>query len=76
MKAYVMINVRPGSISEVVDILRQLDGVKEANMTFGHHDVVSVIEAEDVNDIGRMIALKIQPIPGILDTLTYLVLES
>jgi len=76
MKAYVMINVQPGSIPEVVDNLRRIDGVKEANMTFGPYDVVSVIEAEDVNDIGRMIARRIQPIPGVHDTLTCLVLDS
>ena len=76
MKAYIMINVRLGSILEVVNNLREIDGVKEANMTFGTYDVVSAIEAEDVRDIGRMIATKIQPIPGILETLTCLVIES
>jgi len=76
MKAYVMINVRLGSILEVVNNLREITGVKQANMTFGTYDVISVIEAEDVHEIGRMIATKIQPIPGILDTLTCLVIES
>ncbi|MFN2128153.1 MAG: Lrp/AsnC family transcriptional regulator [Anaerolineales bacterium] len=76
MKAYVMIDVRPGSIPEVVDNLRRVEGVREANMTFGPYDVVSVIETEEVNAIGRMIAREIQPIPGILDTLTCLVLDS
>ena len=76
MKAYIMINVRLGSILEVVNNLREIDGVKEANMTFGTYDVVSAIEAEDVREIGRMIATKIQPIPGILETLTCLVIES
>ena len=76
MKAYVMIDVRPGSIPEVVDNLRRVEGVREANMTFGPYDVVSVIETEEVNAIGWMIAREIQPIPGILDTLTCLVLDS
>ena len=30
MKAYIMINVRLGSILEVVNNLREIDGVKEA----------------------------------------------
>lgn len=76
MKAYVMINVRPGSIPEVVYNLRQVEGVMEANMTFGTFDVISVIEANDVRDIGSMIAKEIQPIPGVTETLTCLVIES
>ena len=76
MKAYVMINVRLGSIFEVVNNLREIDGVMEANMTFGTYDVISAIEVEDIHKLGRMIATKIQPIPGIQDTLTCLVIES
>jgi DNA-binding Lrp family transcriptional regulator len=75
MKAYVMITVRSGAILEVVNNLRRIDGVMDANMTFGPHDVVAVIQAENVHRIGRLIAADIQPIPGIIDTLTCLVLE-
>ena len=75
MKAYVMITVRSGAILEVVNNLRRIDGVIDANMTFGPYDIVAVIQAETVHRIGRLIAADIQPIPGIVDTLTCLVLE-
>ncbi len=76
MKAYVMITVRSGAILEVVNNLRRIDGVMDANMTFGPYDVVAVIQAESVHRIGRLIAADIQPIPGVIETLTCLVLES
>ena len=70
MKAYVLINVRAGEVKDVVGQLRKLEMVLEAHMTFGPYDAVAVITADDMNDLGRMIASDIQPIPGILETLT------
>jgi DNA-binding Lrp family transcriptional regulator len=75
MKAYVLIHVRPGSVPEVVRNLRRLRGVVEANMTFGPYDVVAIVEATDVNHLGPLIATEIQPVPGVLDTMTCLVVE-
>jgi DNA-binding Lrp family transcriptional regulator len=76
MKAYVLMDLRTGSIPEVVRNLRRLDGVLEANMTFGPYDAVAVVEAKDVSHLGDLIARHIQPIPGVLDTITCLVVDS
>ena len=75
MKAYILINVRTGSIPEVVRNLRHLESVQEAHMTFGPYDVVVTIEANDIAHLGDQIATQIQPIPGILDTMTCLVAD-
>ena len=75
MKAYILINVRTGSIPEVVRNLRRLESVQEAHMTFGPYDVVVTIEANDIAHLGDQIATQIQPIPGILDTMTCLVAD-
>ncbi|MFM8321584.1 MAG: Lrp/AsnC ligand binding domain-containing protein [Chloroflexota bacterium] len=75
MKAYVLIHVRPGSVPEVVRNLRRIKGVIEANMTFGPYDVVAVIEVANFNALGPLIAAEVQPIPGVIDTLTCLVVE-
>lgn len=76
MKAFVLVNVRTGSILEVVRNLRNVNGVTQANMTFGPYDAVVTIEAQDINHLGRLIATKIHPIPGVLDTITCLVTEA
>lgn len=72
MKAYILIHIRTGEIRQVVRHLHQVEGVVEANMTFGPYDAVAVVEAEDVKSIGNIMASEIQPIPGVLDTLTCL----
>jgi DNA-binding Lrp family transcriptional regulator len=76
MRAYVLINVRPGEIREVVRQLARVEGVKEATMTFGPYDAVAVVEAADVGAIGRVMASGIQPIPGVTETLTCLAVEA
>jgi DNA-binding Lrp family transcriptional regulator len=76
MKAYVLIKVRTGSIPEVVRNMRRLDGILEANMTFGPYDAVAIIKADDVIHLGNLIARQIQPIPGVLETITCLVADA
>ena len=75
MKAYIFIHVLAGSVPEVVSNLRRLDGVTDAHMTFGPYDVVAVVQADDANKLGKLVARQVQPIPGVLDTITSLVVE-
>ncbi len=75
MKAYVLINTTTGRIRDVVRQLRRIEGVLEANMTFGPYDAVAVITADDTNHLGMIISTKIQPIPGVVETLTCLSVE-
>jgi DNA-binding Lrp family transcriptional regulator len=76
MKAYVLINVRPGGVRELVRDLHRVEGIIEANMTFGPYDVVAVLKATDINRLGDIIANDIQSIPGVLETLTCLAVEE
>ena len=75
MKAYILINIRTGDVREVVKNLRSVQGILEANMTFGPYDAVAVMEAPDVDTLGTQLATQIQPIPGILETMTCLAVE-
>jgi DNA-binding Lrp family transcriptional regulator len=74
MKAYVMIKIHAGDVREVVKSLRKVNGVVEAHMTFGPYDAVAVIEA-DIEKLGAITALEIQPIPGVEQTLTCLAVD-
>lgn len=76
MKAYMLITIHTGQIEQVVEHLRRVDGVIEANMAFGPYDVVAVVKAEDIKALGKIMAAHIQPIPGVLDTLTCLVVDD
>lgn len=76
MKAYVLINTRTGEVRDVVRQLMKVEGVVEANMTFGPYDALAIIAANDINHLGKILASSIQPIPGITQTLTLLAVEQ
>jgi len=75
MKAFVLINIRTGEIYDVVHQLQKISQVKEVNMTFGPYDAVAVVESKDIDDLGKILAGAIQPIPGVEETLTCLAVE-
>ena len=71
-KAFVLIETTVGRTSEVATALRQLKGVKSVDAVTGPYDVIAVIEAENLNDIGDIVTGKIHPIAGISRTVTCL----
>lgn len=75
MKAFILINARTGGITDVINNLKRIEGVREAYMTFGPYDIVSSIEGDNIHEIGHILANQIQPIPGIVETLTCLVVD-
>ena len=75
MKAYVLIQIRTGSIHEVVKNVSLLDGVVEVHMTFGPYDAIALVEAENVKQMGRIVNVDMQVIPGVLKTLTCLAID-
>jgi DNA-binding Lrp family transcriptional regulator len=75
MKAYVLIKIHAGEVKEVVRNLRKVEGITEAHMTFGPYDAVAVVETPDVAKLGDITASKIQPIPGVDQTLTCLAVD-
>jgi len=76
MKAFILIEIRTGEIPEVVRQLQRLESVTEAYVTFGPYDAVAVVSADDVSHLGRIMSSVIQPIPGVLDTLTCIAVDE
>lgn len=72
MKAYVLINVKMGQIREVVKNLKRSDKVVDASMTFGPYDAVAIVQVDSLDELGTLLSNVIQPIPGVLETLTCL----
>jgi len=76
MKAIVLIKIETGEIKVAFRDLKRLARIAEANLTFGPYDAIVVLEADDLNTIGKIVEREIQPIPGILKTLTCLIVEG
>ena len=72
MKAYVLVNAQTMETADVVEMMRKIKGVVSADVTFGPYDAVAIVEASDLNALGRIIVREIRTLPGVLDTMTCL----
>jgi DNA-binding Lrp family transcriptional regulator len=75
-KAFVLVETMVGRSREVTAALRQLTGMKSVDMVTGPYDVIAIIEARTLGDIGDIVTGKIHPIAGISRTVTCLAIEG
>lgn len=74
-KAFVLIETAVGKTKEVVTTLSPLKGVESVDTVTGPYDIIAIIEAESLNDIGEIVTGKIHPIAGISRTVTCLAIR-
>ena len=75
MQAYVLINVRAGKAREVVEKVRQIEGIKQANACWGRPDVFTLADVPNEELLEETVLAKIQGIDGVESTDTHLVIE-
>ncbi len=75
MRAYVLINVRPGKVRDVVGVVGQLEGVRHADACWGLPDVFVYVETPDEKKLNELVMDKIQKLEGVERTETHIVVE-
>jgi len=70
VSAYILIQTEVGKASQVATEVRQIDGVISAEDVTGPYDVIVRAEADNVDELGRLVAANIQAVQGITRTLT------
>jgi DNA-binding Lrp family transcriptional regulator len=75
LSAYVLILTEIGKVAHVAQALSDLDGVREAEDITGPYDIIAKIQAPDLDQLGRLVASRIQAVDGVTRTLTCTVLD-
>jgi DNA-binding Lrp family transcriptional regulator len=75
MRAYVLINVRPGKVRDVVEAVSGMKGVKHADACWGVPDVFAYAETSDEKTLHQLVIDKIQNLEGVERTETHIVVE-
>jgi DNA-binding Lrp family transcriptional regulator len=70
VQAFVLIQTDSGRASDVARAIKELDGVNTAEAVTGPYDVIVSAEAADVDALGHLVVTQIQPVVGIVRTLT------
>ncbi len=71
-KAYVLIETAVGKTKDVITTLNSIKGLKSVDTVTGPYDIIAVVEAGSLNDIGEIVTGRIHPIAGISRTVTCL----
>jgi DNA-binding Lrp family transcriptional regulator len=71
-KAFVLIETAVGRNKDVANALKKLKGIKSVDIVTGPYDIIAILEAESLNDIGDLVTDQIHPIAGISRTVTCL----
>jgi len=70
VQAYILIQAEVGKAAAVVTAIKEIDGVTDAEDVTGPYDVIVRAEAENVDELGKLVVAKIQSVVGITRTLT------
>jgi DNA-binding Lrp family transcriptional regulator len=68
--AYILVQTEVGKAAEVASHISKIAGVMQADDVTGPYDVIVRAEADNVDDLGKMVVAQIQGISGITRTLT------
>ena len=70
VEAYVLIQTEVGKAAQVAEAVSTIEGVASAEAVTGPYDVIVFVESEDVDALGQLVVTAIQPVEGIVRTLT------
>ena len=68
--AYILVQTEVGKAAEVAAAIAEISGVTQAEDVTGPYDVIVRAQAENVDDLGRLVVAQIQAVDGITRTLT------
>ncbi len=68
--AYILVQTEVGKAAEVAAQIAEIAGVTQAEDVTGPYDVIVRAQAENVDDLGRLVVAQIQAVDGITRTLT------
>ncbi|HAM40711.1 MAG TPA: AsnC family transcriptional regulator [Candidatus Omnitrophica bacterium] len=73
-KAFIMIDVAPGTERQVQEAVSKLAGVKMAYQVTGEHDIIAFVDAEPYEEFAVVLST-IRALTGVRDTDSHLVLQ-
>jgi DNA-binding Lrp family transcriptional regulator len=68
--AYILIQTEVGKAASVASAIGALDGVTSAEGVTGPYDVIVRAEAQNVDELGKLVVAKVQAVDGITRTVS------
>jgi uncharacterized protein with GYD domain len=74
--AYILIEALPGKGIDLVNIIKEIKGVRTVELVTGPYDVIAFAEAPDLKLLGELIVKRIQSTGFVARTLTCITVEQ
>jgi len=74
--AYILIESVPGKESELIKVIRGIEGTKRVDLVTGPYDVIAFVEAPDLKHLGETIVKRIQASGFVSRTLTCITVDQ
>ena len=75
MRAYVLINTKPGKILDILAAVAQLEDVRHADACWGMPDIFVEAQTADEKGLNELVIDRIQKLDGLERTETHIVVE-
>jgi DNA-binding Lrp family transcriptional regulator len=70
VEAYILVQTEVGKAADVARQIAKISGVTQAEDVTGPYDVIVRAQADNVDELGRLVTASVQSVPGITRTLT------
>ena len=74
--AFVLINAEIGSEEEVLNSLKDVEGIEEAYIVYGVYDIVAKIKADSMDKLKDVVTWRIRRLNKVRSSLTMIVVEG
>ena len=71
-RAYILVETAVGSTADVAKELKKIDNMEQVDMVTGPFDIIAVVDADNLMDIGSIVSTKMHKVSGIVKTITSL----
>lgn len=75
VSSYVLVTVAIGKIQDVLEEIRKMNDVIDADAVTGPYDVIARVKADDLGKLTKTIIQNIHYIDGVIDTTTAIVID-
>ena len=72
VKGYLLIKLVPGLETNALSQIRNIRGIQEVNLVFGHWDAIAVAEAKTLFELAKIVTGEVRGVQGVQDTETLL----
>jgi DNA-binding Lrp family transcriptional regulator len=74
--AFVLVKCELGKVEQVANLVMEIEGVSEVHSITGPHDLLVKLYAPSYDDFGDVIPGRLQKVPGIRETETFLAFRA